>query len=337
MKRTLDLRNYVNEAMRHPYVKGFAIHVHHDGADHVHTDGNLQENRRFFAASVTKLFVTACMLRLLDEKKLSLEDTVVSHLGDILPERFHTYKGHDYTDTLTIRHLMSNTSGLPDYFDKETTKRLLASQDETWGLRPVIDYVKDKDAHFPPGHRKKAKYCDTNYQLLGAIIEKNSGRSFAENVSENITKPLNMKDSYMYDGREDKRLVNIFYKDKEIVLPQYLASIGAEGGLVSTASDLNVFLRAFFAGELFDKAHLPLLYDWRLLFGPGLFFYGVGISMQPINLFKMKKGLIGHWGHSGAFAFHDPRLDVYLSGTVNQFVGHNKAVGVMLKALKALR
>ncbi len=275
------------------------------------------------------------MLRLIDEGKTSLDDHVTGIIGDILPEGFHTYKGVDYTKSLRIRHLMSNTSGLPDYFDKPVMARLLASQDETWGLHPVIDYVKDKPAHFPPGHKRKAKYCDTNYQLLGAIIERLSGKTFSENVDDHILKPLNMHDSYMYDGRNDNKLINIYYKEKEMVLPNYIASIGSEGGLVSTSGDLNRFIRAFMQGELFKKDHLESLYDWRLLFGPGLFFYGIGVSMQPIKLFKMKQGLIGHWGHSGAFAFYYPQKDVYMSGTVNQFVGHNQAVKVMLKVLKS--
>jgi len=334
MKETIRLEQHVDKAMQHRLVHGFSIHVHHEGNDCACAQGNLADNRRFFAASVTKLLVTTLVLKLEKEKRLTREDKIVKHLGDDLPKGFHTYKGKDYTDELVIRHLMSNTSGLPDYFDKDVMNRLLANEDETWGFKPVADYVKDKEALAPPG--QKAKYCDTNYQLLGAIIEKAGGKPFTLQVEEEILRPLGMDESYMYDGRKDEKLVNIFYKDREIVLPKYLASIGAEGGLVSTAKDLNIFLRAFFSGKLFPAEWLEPLYQWRLLFGPGLFFYGIGVSMQPIHLFKLKKGLIGHWGHSGAFAFYHPGKNVYMSGTVNQFVGHNKAVRVMLSVLKEI-
>ena len=337
MKKNGNLENNVSNAMKHKYVKGFSIHVHHDGNDEVVSQGNLSGHRRFYAASVTKLFVTAMLLMLVEEKKLSLDDKIIDYIGDIIPENFHTFKGKDYTRTILIKHLMSNTSGLPDYFDKEVMTRLLNSEDEVWGLKPVIEYVKDKEAYFIPGHPKKAKYCDTNYQLLGAIIEKITNKSFSSNVDERILKPLNMHDSYMYDGREDPILENIYYKDKEIILPNYLASIGPEGGLVSTSTDLNRFLQAFFNSKLFDSKQLEKHYTWRLLLGPGLFFYGIGISMQPIHLFKMKQGIIGHWGHSGAFAFYHPKKNVYMTGSVNQFVGHNQAAKVMLKVLKHIK
>lgn len=187
MKKTLDLSTYVSKAMQHKDVHGFTIHVHHQGKDHSESQGNLKGGKRFFAASVTKLLVTALMLKLMDEGKTSLDDHVTGIIGDILPEGFHTYKGVDYTKALRVRHLMSNTSGLPDYFDKPVMARLLDSQDETWGLHPVIDYVKDKPAHFPPGHKCKAKYCDTNYQLLGAIIERLSGKTFSEKKKPSAT------------------------------------------------------------------------------------------------------------------------------------------------------
>jgi len=177
---------------------------------------------------------------------------------------------------------------------------------------------------------------DTNFQLLGRIIETIGKESFEKQVDTFLVKPLELEDTYVYDGRKDKKLVNMFYKGRELILPKYMASIGPEGAVVSTSEDLNRFLKAFFAGQLFSKEHIETLYTWRLVFGPGLFFYGTGISMQPISLFKMKQGLIGHWGQSGAFAFYYPQKDVYMSGTINSITGHNKAAKVMLKVLKSL-
>lgn len=74
--------------------------------------------------------------------------------------------------------------------------------------------------------------------------------------------------------------------------------------------------------------------DWKLLFSPGLFYYGVGISCQPLSIrqFKNGEGLIGHWGQTRAFAFYDPKTDLYFTGTVNQFFGQN-VVGKIIREI----
>jgi D-alanyl-D-alanine carboxypeptidase len=113
-----------------------------------------------------------------------------------------------------------------------------------------------------------------------------------------------------------------------------MASIGAEGGMVSTAADLGRFTQGFFGGTLFDTARLDRLYRWRLLLAPGVFFYGVGIARQPISILGLKKGLYGHWGQSGAFAFYDPGSGTCLSGTANQFLGQRHAARAMIRVLR---
>ncbi|MGY0694701.1 serine hydrolase [Virgibacillus sp. FSP13] len=70
---------------------------------------------------------------------------------------------------MTIKHLMSNTSGIPDYFSSDLIGELTAGMDQSWGFDRTIASVKQKKPKFAPG--KKAQYSDTNYQLLGKIIE----------------------------------------------------------------------------------------------------------------------------------------------------------------------
>jgi D-alanyl-D-alanine carboxypeptidase len=195
-----------------------------------------------------------------------------------------------------------------------------------------VSAAKQKQPKFLPG--QKAEYSDTNYQLLGAIIEAVAGTSLDDVFDEMIIGPLGLRDTYLYRGQPDDRLVPMYYKDRALELPRYMASIGAEGGLVSTANDLGVFNQAFFDGSLFDAARLQGLYKWRLLFGPGVFYYGIGIAKQPVSLLRPSKGLYGHWGQSGAFAFFDPESRTCLSGTANQYIGQNTAARVMIKVLK---
>jgi len=340
MGKTIDieaLEAYITKkTMAHKNIHGFSINILHNNEHIAIAKGNLTGDKRFFAASVTKLFVTTLILKLIEQNKLSLDDLLVKHLDFESIKGIHTFKGVDYTDTITIRHLLSNRSGLPDYFHGETMKRLLNNHDEGWGYEKVIEYVKRQEALFLPGEGKKAKYVDTNFQLLGKVIETLFNLSFSDAIDAHIIKPLALKDTYLYDERVDQSLIHMTYKGNTLTLPKYMASIGPEGGIVSTAKDLNQFLFAFFEGKLFNNNILPSLYNWKLLFGPGLFFYGTGISMQPISLRKIKQGLIGHWGQSGAFAFYYPQKDLYMSGTINAITGHNKAAKVMMKVLKSL-
>lgn len=321
----------VNTASK-KHIHGFVMHVRRDTQMLTSAAGNLTVSSRFFAASVTKSFVTAVMLKLEAEGRLALDDSIATHLSNEIVDGLHVMHGVDHSRSIEVWHLMSNTSGIPDYFDNETADSLVSNNDQAWGLWPTLAAAKQKQPKYLPG--RKAQYSDTNYQLLGAIIEAVTGKPLRDVFDEMIISPLGLKDTYLYEGAPDDRLAPMYYKDRRLELPLYVASIGAEGGIVSTAPDLGLFTQGFFGGDLFDAARLESLYKWRLLFAPGVFFYGIGIANQPISLLRPKKGLYGHWGQSGAFAFYHPKSRTCLSGTANQFIGQNEAAQAMIKVLR---
>ncbi len=78
--------------------------------------GNFTHDQPYFIASTTKLFTTAIVLKLRAEGKLTLDDHIAKHLDPAILARLHVFKGHDYSQEITIRHLLGHTSGLPDYF-----------------------------------------------------------------------------------------------------------------------------------------------------------------------------------------------------------------------------
>lgn len=326
------LDQIVADTAEKKYIHGFVIDVRRGDRGFASAAGNLDVSSRFFVASVTKSFVTAVMLQLEAEERIALDDKIAVHLPQEMINGLHVMNGVDRSGSIEVWHLMSNTSGIPDYFDKETVDRLVSNNDEVWGLWPTLAAAKKKKPKFLPG--QKAQYSDTNYQLLGAIIEAVAQKPLSDVFDEMVIVPLDLKDTYLYRGEPDDRLMPMYYKERRLELPQYMASIGAEGGIVSTASDLGLFTHGFFNGALFDAARLESLYDWRLLFTPGVFFYGIGIANQPVSLLRPKKGLYGHWGQSGAFAFYDPRSGTCLSGTANQFVGQPAAARAMINVLR---
>ena len=222
-------------------------------------------------------------------------------------------KGIDYSKEITIKHLMSNTSGIPDYFTSEAMRELTAGTDQSWGFERTIESAKQMKPKFTPG--KKAQYSDTNYQLLGRIIETITKKDIHTVFKESIFDELKLENTYLYEDVNDNRPAPIYYRDKEIDLPKYMSSIGPEGGIVSTAKESMIFLKAFINGHFFRKKISMSLKNGELLFGPGLFFYGVGIARQPISIKELKNGLIGHWGQTGAFSFYHPKTDLYFTGT----------------------
>ncbi len=226
--------------------------------------GDMQADSKFFIASVTKMYVAAVIVQLIEENKLSLDDRIFRYLpGDIM-RSLHVYKGRDYSGELTVKHLLSNTSGLPDYFfGKESAADLLTSgNDEAWGLERSVNHIKKLKSKFAPGHG--VLYSDVNFQLLGKIIESLTGQDIDAVFSERIFRPLGLRDTYLYCDTTDKKPVAFHHGARRLWLPVYMASIGSEGGIVSTAKEITVFAKAFWGGRLFPRERLDGLKQWRL-------------------------------------------------------------------------
>ena len=309
--------------------------------------GDMQTDSRYFIASVTKLYMTAVVMRLVEEGRLSLEDSIARYLPADYIQGLHVLKGVDYSASITIRHLISNTSGLPDYFfhkdqdGKSAAVTLLEGQDGYWPVERTIRTVKKLKPKFAPGKKGKASYSDTNYQLLGKIVEAVTGKTLNDVFSEYIFIPLGLKDTYFYSDENDETPVAFYYKSKKLWLPKYMTSIPAEGGIVSTAGECMRFLKAFFNGTFFPKENIENLKQWNLIFPPpGLFFYGTGLEKlwTPwfISPFKPISEILGFWGQTGSFAWYNPDTDLYFCGTTNQIdgSGHAAAGKAILKMIK---
>ncbi|MCM3629696.1 beta-lactamase family protein [Paenibacillus glycanilyticus] len=229
--------------------------------------GNMNVASPFFIASTTKLYITAVLLRLREQDKIRLTDKVSLYLDKNRISGIHHYQGIDYSDELTIEQLMAHTTGLPDYFQQKgkggrsLEDSLMAGHDQAWSLDSVIEEVKRMKPRFSPGTKGKALYSDTNYQLLGRIIEIVTKHPLNDVFKEYIYKPLSLSRTYMYTDRQDQTPQPLYYKESPLHIPLAMASFGPDGGIVSTADELMRFLRAFFEGELFPGSYLNDLYQ----------------------------------------------------------------------------
>lgn len=309
--------------------------------------GDRKPEDRVLIASVTKLYVTAVLLMLRDQGRLSFGDPMHTYFPGGLLDGLHVLGGTDYTREITIAHLLSNTSGIPDYFYYGKTKGESAmdrirADDPAWPLEKAIGSAKAREPKFPPGQKGRVQYSDTNYQLLGAIIEAVSGKWIGDVFGEFLFEPLGLQDTYAFRKRKDMTPAPFYFKDQPVRAPRYIASVTAEGGIVSTARETMVFLKAFFGGRFFPVETIgELTAQWNLILFPGQFFFGLGLEKLWTPRFLSPLApvgdMLGFWGQTGAFAFHNPQKDLYFTGTVNQAsgLGHGAAHKAMLKVVRS--
>ncbi len=304
------------------------------------SSGNIEKGDRYFIASVTKLYVTAVMLILREKGFIDFEDKITKFIDDNILCGLHILKGVDYTSEITVLHLLSNTSGVPDYVRGKAGKTLFEGKDEVWSFEKVIRIAKKTKPKFMPGQKGKADYSDTNYRLLGRIIEQVTGKNLGEIFQEYIINPLGLQDTYAYNDINDNTPISLYYKSNQIDLPYFMTSATAEAGIVSTAKEVMIFLKAFFNDYFFSRKLIDELKKWNLVLYPGQFYYGIGLEklwvpriMTPIRPIKE---ILGFWGQSGAFAFYNPETDLYFTGTANQIngFGHQAALKAIIKIIK---
>ncbi len=330
------LNTLMDRAVQKKHVHGAVFHVEDtDGSlSLLSSKGNMQADDRYFIASVTKLYVTAVLLVFREQKRLNLDDPMIQFFPAGLVEKIHVLDGVDYTGKITVRHLMANTSGLPDYFSGRVDghrpqEDLFGGRDEAWPLEKILKRVRLMRPDFKPGEKRKVRYSDTNYELLGGIIESIAGKPIAEVFREVLFEPLKLQETYAFQDETDTKPVPMYYRSNPIHVPKYIASVTAEGGLVSTARETMTFLKAFFGGTFFPVEQLDELKQWRFNRSPGQFYFGVGLEKLWVPRLLIPGPavgeILGFWGHSGAFAFHHPASGLYFTGTGNQINGHGHA------------
>lgn len=301
--------------------------------------GNFSIDQPYFIASTTKLFTTAIVLKLRAEGKLSLDDKISNYIEESILTGLHIYKGEDYSQDITIRHLLAHTSGLPDYFQgkgtsgKSLENEITEGKDQFWTFEQAIERAKQLKPLFAPGAKNKAHYSDANFQILGKIIEAITQKTYSKNCKEYITQPLGLTKTYLYEDATDKIPKTLYYKVNELNIPQAMTSFGADGGMVSTSTDMLVFIEAFFTGKLFPSIYIDELQEWNRIFFPMK--SGIGIHLFKLPWLFNPTGavpyFIGHSGLSGALAYYSPKENIFIVGTVNQVAHPDISFKTMIK------
>jgi D-alanyl-D-alanine carboxypeptidase len=300
----------------------------------------------FFIASIDKTFVATVVLQLHEEGVLSVDDAITAHLPPPLVRGLHRAGGTDRTSQVTIRNLLGHTSGLPDYLEDYPARgvsliqRLFREEDRELPLETVIRVARDElTPHFPPqqadARKQRARYSDTNYQLLAAIIEATCRSPLHDVVTDRIIRRLDLRHTW-YAGHTEPADTTpapaaLWVDDRALDRPRLLRSLHS---VFSTAADLMTFLRALVRGELFrDAATLALMQarwngfgfprdraalrapSWPIEYGLGLMRFALPRVFTPRGRIP---AVIGHTGSTGTWLFWCPELDVLVAGAVNQ-------------------
>jgi D-alanyl-D-alanine carboxypeptidase len=250
----------------------------------------------FRVGSITKSFVAAVVLQLVGEGKLTLANTLDDWLPGVVPD----------ASQITVRELLNHTSGISNYTSEVTFDTALVTTPlRVWTPLELLSFVGGRPPLFAPG--SVWYYSNTNFILLGLIVERITGRPLGDELRDRIFKPLRLAHTafptasasmpkpfahgYLlpYNGFVPVRK----YKDVTAWNPSWAWAAGA---IVSTADDLARFYGALLSGDLLKPELLAAMEDTVPLTkdpdGPG---YGLGL-MHDVHVATCSDT----WGHDGA-------------------------------------
>ena len=309
----------------------------------VKTHGNKELNSPLFMASITKLFTTTCILILLEQDKISLEDKVSKYLDKNILRGIHVFNGKDYSLELTIFDLLFQVSGLPDVYleGKNSLIHKVTKSDFHFTFSDIIARTKELKPHFQPRKKGKAYYADINFDILGQIVEKVSGLTLSKVYKKFIFEPLGLLNTYLPEKETDE-IPKIYYKKQAIHRPKFVISSNASGGCITTAQELMIFVKAFFGGKLFNDSLFNCLSTYnKLQFSMSPIQYGGGYMRIPlsglVSFFIAKGELIGHSGSTGSFAFYYPMKNLFFVGDVNQMSDPSLPIKLSIQLAMAVK
>jgi len=199
---------------------------------------------RFRIGSITKQFTAVAILKLAEEGKLKIGDPLLTYFPD-----------YPKATGVTLQHLLTHTSGLHSYTEKPDFYSRV-----TQPVKPqdLIDWAKDDEPDFAPG--TDFHYCNTGYFLLGEIVAKVSGMSYAEYLDSTFFKPLGMKNTGIYDNASPPTQMASGYsvtdEKYEPALNWDMTWAGGAGAVYSTVGDLYIWNEALHNGHVISRDSL---------------------------------------------------------------------------------
>ncbi|NRB60718.1 MAG: beta-lactamase family protein [Winogradskyella sp.] len=263
----------------------------------------------FQIASITKQFVATAILQLVEEQKMNLEDPIQKYVP-YYPEKKYP---------ITIHHLLSQTSGIPEYFILSDDELYLLAKEHT--PEELINYYKDAPLNFKPG--SKWEYSNSNYPLLGAALENVTGLSLRTYLQKYIFNPLNMNSTGLWfnENIKSKRIpegYNYNNLGQLYPAPKIVGSaMYAAGGMVSTINDLFKWNRALKNKKILSEFVVNTLTSEKYTTDHQGTGYGYGVFLKNIK----GSSTIEHGGNLYGFTsttLYLPKEDIFICILTNK-------------------
>jgi D-alanyl-D-alanine carboxypeptidase len=288
-------------------------------------DQPIDADYQYNVASITKTMVATIILQLEEEGKLNVNDRAGIYLDELEYVRFnqiHIMNDTSYSNAITINMLLHHTSGIADIFTDAATKfniSVLLHKKRKFTTEMIMDrffkYNLNEKPFNKPG--KGYHYSDINYMLLGFIIEQVTGKALPAAIRERILVPLKMNDTYFefYEpATGNGKRIDAFLNGINMTEKINTSYEWGGGGIVSTTSDMAIFIEALFHNKLYQNPEtLNKMIDFTETEKFGVH-YGMGIYRYDLN----GRVFYGHGGFYGSILAYDPVDRITLSANIGQ-------------------
>jgi len=251
------LTDYLNRLIQNEHYTGFVVLVDRPGKPlwekafgyaNLETKAKAETTDLYRIASTTKTFIATLVVRLAIESKLNLDGLLTDYLNK------KTLRGIANTDGVTIRQLLGMQSGIYNYTDNPKFETFVEQNPQhNWAASDALKLARDMPAEFAVG--SASKYSNTNYILLGLVIEAVTGRPLVQVLQKQIFEPLKLNNTYLDMHQTIPRPIvpgYVYNKGQYKNISKINDGRGlADGGIVTDARDLNRFIRSLMTDDQF--------------------------------------------------------------------------------------
>jgi len=326
----LKLQSIIDSKTGDDKLVGVSVSIHVDGEERWNLQGGISDdntpihdNMRFGIASITKTVVAATTMKLVDEGILTLDDTIDDWL---------TLGATNVNNTATIFQLLNHFSGIDGYMYPELWNRVESNLSTPIPQIELVDYIGPKTNDPGVTH----EYSNSNYLLLGLIIEKATGKTVGEVMRDKFWTPLQLNNTYF--GTNESIIGSIATPWRDSDGNGTLEDISSEfdaayhsvfycaADVFTTASDLSMWAQHLYNGNaISESSKLKMLTSYFNIPHPTFTGYGLGVRRNVYAGRTM-------WGHTGGMRgygshmFYDPISKVSIASLNNQSRSENGPV-----------
>ncbi|HDR7482953.1 TPA: beta-lactamase family protein [Bacillus toyonensis] len=275
------------------------------GVADLSTKKPVKSDYRFRIGSVTKTFTATTVLQLVGENRVQLDDSIEKWLPGLI-------QGNGYDgNQITIRQLLNHTSGIAEYLKSKDAD--IMNSKKTYTAEEIVKIGLSLPPDFSPG--KGWSYSNTGYVILGMLIEKITGNSYAEEIEKRIIEPLDLSNTFLpgnspvIPGKNHARGYVKTEGTSELKdITYYNPSLAnSAGDMISNADDLNKFFSSLLSGKLLKERELKEMLTTVPVEGKAVGDgYGLGIYET-----KLPNG-VSVWGHGGGI----PGFTTFAGGVI---------------------